>query len=81
MISMISLNVNYNFPGIWASKMNLQPLFGQRELNVVAFYGFPNHQNIYIYIYNQDEWIARIHLVFLGFPTFDRFYVKDDVIS
>ena len=57
---MISLNVNYNFPGIWASKMNLQPLFGQRELNVVAFYGFPNHQKIYVYITKMSELLEFI---------------------
>ena len=73
---------------IFASTVTISQGFGQaakvdqfatyeKELNVVACHGFPNHQ------YDQDRWIAGIHLASLGFPTFEsaRFDVNENVIS
>lgn len=76
-----------NFFDIFASTVTISRGFGQakidqfatyeKELNVVACHGFPNHQ------YDQDRWIAGIHLASLGFPTFEsaRFNVNENVIS
>lgn len=79
---------SFDFFDIFASTVTISQGFGQaakvdqfatyeKELNVVACHGFPNHQ------YDQDRWIAGIHLASLGFPTFEsaRFDVNENVIS